>query len=104
MGFRYFILRNPDKPHWPDGLMAVNRDKPSHRLDTIAYNHLTKSWESDPDSVSMYLFGEDFDDWRREVPRSEAEECAARIGTVLPSEDEMIRITDAAEQVRGTPR
>lgn len=67
------------------GKASLNRDKEAGRLDTIAYNHLDGSWESDPYSVTTHLFGDDYDDWLTEVPRSAAEECAARIGTTLPT-------------------
>jgi hypothetical protein len=104
MSFRYFILKNPRRPNWREGLIALNRDKEAGRLDTIAYDHLDGSWESDPYSVTTFLFGDDYDDWLTEVPRSAAEECAARIGTTLPTEQEMMRISDEAERERARER
>ena len=104
MAFRYFILKNPRRPNWREGLMALNRDKDAGRLDTIAYDYLQGSWESDPYSVTSLLFGDDYDDWLTEVSRSAAEECAARIGTGLPTEEEMMRISDEVERERARGR
>ncbi|MDQ3724098.1 MAG: hypothetical protein M3376_13770 [Actinomycetota bacterium] len=70
----------------------------------MAYNHLTKRWESDPDAVGMYLFGDDFSDSCEEVPRSEAEEEALLVGTNIPSEEELMRISDFAEEQRRRSR
>ena len=103
MAFRYFILKNPKRPSWREGLMALNRDKEAGRLDTIAYDYLEEGWESDPYSVTTFLFGDDRD-WVTEVSRSAAEECAARMGTRLPTEEEMMRISDEAERERARGR
>nr|MDQ3641820.1 hypothetical protein [Actinomycetota bacterium] len=81
MTFRYFVVTEPDGPDRPRGLIAVNRDKEAGRLDTMMFSHRTKRWESDPDAVGMYLFGDDFQDRRAEVPRADAESAAAVIGT-----------------------
>ncbi len=100
MTFRYFVIFSHEEPDRPQGLMAVNRDKEASRLDTIAYSHMRKRWESNPEVVGRFLFGEDYYDEREEVSRYRAEEVAGMIGTVLPSEEEMMRISDEAERER----
>ncbi|CAA9276470.1 MAG: hypothetical protein AVDCRST_MAG10-3618 [uncultured Acidimicrobiales bacterium] len=101
MTFRYFVVTEPDEPDRPRGLLAVNRDNETGRLDTMIFSHWTREWESDPEAVGMYLFGDDFQDLWVEVPRADAEKAAAVIGTSIPSEDELMQITDTAEQHRG---
>ncbi len=100
MTFRYFMTFLREEPDRPRGLMTFNRDKEAGRLDTIAYNHMTKRWESDPYAVMTFLYGDDYFDRREEVSRSRAEEVARIIGTSLPSEEEMMRISDEAERLR----
>ncbi len=39
----------------------------------MMYSRWTKRWESNPDAVGTYLFGDDFQDRREEVGRGEAE-------------------------------
>lgn len=101
MTFRYYVAIEEDEPERPRGLFAVNRDVDAGRLDTMLYSHLRKRWVSDPDVVSQALFGLDNLDRRREVDRSQAEEAASIIGTDLPSEEELMRISDEAERRRA---
>ena len=54
--------------------------------------------------MTTHLFGDDYDDGLTEVSRSAAEECAARIGTTLPTEEELMRISDEAEGERARGR
>lgn len=97
MTFRYFVTFLAEEPARPRGLLTLNRDKEADRLDMLAFHDTTKRWESDHHAVTSYVFGEDYIDRRREVGRSEAEEAAAIIGTSVPSEEELTRISDEAE-------
>ena len=107
MTFRYFVVTEPEEPDRPRGLLAVNRDNEAGRLDTMIFSHWSKRWESDPEAVGMYLFGDDFQDLWVEVRRADAEKAAAVIGTSIPSEDELMQITDrpsSTEDGRGERR
>lgn len=101
MTFRYYVAIEREEPEHPRGLLAVNRDVDAGRLDTMMYSHLRKRWVSDPGAVSQALFGLDYFDRRREVDRSQAEEAASIIGTSIPSEEELMRISDEAERRRA---
>lgn len=104
MSFRYYALFRGEESEEPSGLMAVNRDKEAERLDMILFNRISGRWESDPDAVGLFLFGDDYMDRRVEVARRRAEEIAATLATVVPSEEEMMRISDEAERRRGPGR
>lgn len=101
MTFRYYVAIERDEPDRPRGLFAVNSDVDAGRLDTMLYSHLRKRWVSDPGAVSQALFGLDNFDRHREVDRSQAEEAAAVIGTFVPSEEKLMRISDEAERRRA---
>ncbi len=104
MTFRYFVVDSLQTPGRPSGVFAVNRDKEANRLDMVLFNHLTKRWESDPDAVGLYLFGDDFVDRREEVSRGEAERSAALLGITIPSEEDLMQISDEAERDRARGR
>ena len=95
MTFRYFVVTSPNEPGRPRGLFAVNRDVEAGRLDMMMYSHLGERWESNPDAVGQYLFGDDFADRRKEVSRPDAEQSAALMGISIPSEEEMMDMSDA---------
>jgi hypothetical protein len=95
--FRYFAISRPAEPGRPRGLFAVNRDEEAGRLDTVSYDHLEQQWVADP-GITRYLFQEDYAELARELSREEAEQVARELGIPLPSEDEMITITDEAER------
>ena len=96
MTFRYFVVESLVTPGRPSGVFAVNRDQEANRLDMVLFNHQTKQWESDPDAVGLYLFGDDFVDRREEVSRAEAESSAALLGITIPPERDLMRISDEA--------
>ncbi len=98
MTFRYFVTFDRDNPNEPLTLFAINDDEEAGRFDTILFNQLTKTWESDPSAVGMFFHSPDYYDERKEISRSRAEEIAPIIGTTLPSEEEMMRISDDAER------
>ncbi|MBW3581361.1 MAG: hypothetical protein KY431_10025 [Actinobacteria bacterium] len=104
MAFDYYVLVDDDDRDRVVGLFAVNRDKEAGRLDTMLYDHHARAWTSDPSAVSMLLFGEDFAEVRRRVHRSEAEQAAAGLGIAVPTEEELMRISDEAEQRRARRR
>lgn len=104
MTFRYYVTFLSEEPDKPRTLFTVNRDKEAGRLDMIVYSHITKQWESDPGFVTRFLFKEDYLDRRRAIPREQAQEIARMIGTTLPSEQEMIRISDEAERLAERQR
>ena len=89
MAFHYYTVFNREEPEKPLGLMAVNHD--DGRLDTIVFNHRSRTWESNPGVVGRFLFGEDYIDEHEEVPRWRAEDVATSLGTAVPSEEEMRR-------------
>lgn len=97
MTFRYFTVSGPGEAGQPRGLFAVNRDREAGRLDTVAYDHLEGRWVADP-GVTRFLVKEDYIDRATEVSRARAQEVAREIGIPLPSEDEMMAITDEAER------
>jgi hypothetical protein len=99
MTFRYFKIFLRRQPEHPRGLFALNRE--GERLDMIAWNHLTKRWEHDPEVVSRFLFGDD-DDRQAEITREQAEEIARTVlGATVPSEAELMAISDQAERERA---
>jgi hypothetical protein len=99
MTFRYFKIFLRREPERPRGLLAYNRD--GDRLDMIAWSHLTKRWEHDPEVVASFLFGGD-NDRQAEISREEAEELARTIlGTTVPTEAELMAISDQAERLRA---
>jgi hypothetical protein len=99
MTFRYFKLLLRREPARPRGLFAYNPD--DGRLDMIAWNHLTRRWEHDPEVVTRFLFGDDQDE-RAEITREQAEEIARTVlRTTLPSEAELMAISDRAERWRA---
>jgi hypothetical protein len=102
--FRYFVVESVVSPGRPSGVFAVNRDKEANRLDMVLFNHQTKQWESDPDAVGVYLFGDDCVDRREEVSRSQAERSAELLGITIPPEHELMRISDEAERERAQRR
>jgi hypothetical protein len=99
MTFRYFKIFLREEPSQPRGLFAYNPD--DGRLDMIAWNHLTRRWEHDPEVVASYLFGDDQDE-QAEITREEAEKVARTVlWTGVPSEAELMAISDRAERRRA---
>jgi hypothetical protein len=99
MTFRYHMVFPRRQPGQPRGLFAYNPD--DGRLDMIAFNHLTRRWEHDPEAVTSFLFGGD-QDCQAVVTREQAEEIARTVlGTTLPPEAELMAISDQAERERA---
>jgi hypothetical protein len=99
MTFRYFKTFRRREPERPRGLFAYNRE--GDRLDTIIYDHIQRRWSHDPDAVGASLFGDD-QDLKTEISREQAEELArTMLGRTLPSEDELMAISDRAERRRA---
>jgi hypothetical protein len=99
MAFRYYKVFKFMQPDKPRGLLVFNRE--GNRLDTIAWNHFTKRWEHDPDAVMSYVMGDDRGK-HAEINREEAEEIARTVLlTTLPSEPELMSISDEAERRRA---
>ncbi len=103
MAFDYYVLVDDDR-QVPAGLFAVNRDTEAGRLDTMIYSHLRQGWVSDPSAVTQYLFGRDYVERRRLISRVEADEAAAVLGISVPTEEELMRISDEAERRRARRR
>ena len=97
MTFRYFAVSKPKERDRPRGLFAVNRDRQAGRLDTLSYDHLEGRWVFDP-GITRYLFKEDYIEDATEISREQAQQVARDLGIPLPSEDEMMALTDEAEQ------
>ncbi|MDP9020778.1 MAG: hypothetical protein M3N25_08250 [Actinomycetota bacterium] len=104
MAFDYYVLVDDDDRDRVVGLFAVNRDKEAGRLDTMVYDHHARAWTSDPSSVSQLLFGDDYTEIRRRVQRSDAEQAAAALGISVPTEEELMGISDEAERRRARRR
>jgi hypothetical protein len=99
MTFRYYKIFLRRQPQQPRGLFAYNPDE--GRLDMIAWNHLTRRWEHDPEAVASYLFGGDQDE-QAEISREQAEGIARTVlHTTVPSEAELMAISDKAERDRA---
>ncbi len=103
MAFDYYLVDDEDR-QLPAGLFAVNRDPEAGRLDTMIYSHLRQRWVSDPSAVTQYLFGQDYVERRRLISRAEADEAAATLGVSVPTEEELMRISDEAERRRVRQR
>jgi hypothetical protein len=99
MTFRYFMIFLREEPERPRGLFALNRE--GERLDMVAFNHLTRRWEHDPEVVASFLFGDDQDE-QAEITREQAEQIARTVlWTRVPSEAELMAISDRAERRRA---
>ena len=99
MAFQYYKVFLWEAPDQPRGLFIFNRE--GKRLDTIGWSHLEKRWRHDPDMVMRSLLG-DWQDEHAEISREEAEEIARTVlGTTLPSEQELMAISDEAERRRA---
>jgi hypothetical protein len=95
--FRYFSISSPEDRDRPQGLFAVSRDKERGRLDTLSYDHLEQQWVYDP-GITRYLFKEEYMEDATQISREQAEQVAYELGIPLPSEDEMMTLTDDAER------
>ena len=99
MTFRYFKILSRRDPGRPEGLFVYNPD--DGRLDMIAFNHLTRRWDHDPEVVTSFLFGDDQRD-QAEITRQQAEEIARTVlRSKVPSEAELMAISDRAERRRA---
>lgn len=87
--FKYYAILHDGKAR---GLFVFNRS--GNRLDTLAWNHRTKRWEIDPWTIGRYFFS-DLD--AEEVSRGKAEEIASGFGAAVPSEADLMKISDEAE-------
>ncbi len=97
MTFRYYAIARPEEPGRPRGLFAVNRDKEAGRLNIVSYDHLEQQWVADP-GITRYLFKEDYAEQTTEISRERAQQVADELGIPMPSEDEMMAISDEAER------
>ncbi len=69
-------------------------------LRAVLWNHRAKAWTFSPDIAARILYDDrNFDRWT-EVDRSRAEEIALTLGTELPSELELHRISNEGEQAQ----
>jgi hypothetical protein len=96
MTFRYFSISDSDERDRPLGLFAVNRDKEAGRLDTVSYSHSERRWVVNP-GITRYLFTEAMED-AAEISRDRAQQIARDLRIPLPSEEEMMALTDEAER------
>ena len=93
MAFRYWVIYKDERRQTPRNVFVINRD--DHRLDTVSWSYLDRAWRHDR-SVLGYLFSGDRND-ASETTREHAEEVARDLGIQpLPSEQEVMRITDEA--------
>jgi hypothetical protein len=61
-----------------------------------------RAWKFAPQFVANWLFDDRLQDRRARVSRAEAEQIAReRLGVDLPSEEELIRISDEGEKIRN---
>ncbi len=104
MAFDYYVLVDDEDRQLPAGLFAVNRDPEAGRLDAMIYSHLRQGGCPDPSAVTQYLFGQDYVERRRLISRAEADEAAAVLGISVPTEEELMRISDEAERRRARRR
>ena len=98
MAFRYWVIHNDDTRQKPSTIFAINRE--GNRFDTITWDHRAKAWRHDP-SVLSYLYTGDSGD-AEVTTREHAEQVARELGIQpLPSEMELMRISDEAEARRA---
>ncbi len=103
MAFDYYVLVDDDDRDRVVGLFAV-QDKEAGRLDTVFYDHWARTWVSDPGAVTRFLFSLDYAELRQRVSRIDAEQAAAVLGISVPTEEELMRISDEAERRRARRR
>lgn len=84
--FKYYAIMVDGKAR---GLFAFNRGR--NRFDALTWNHHTKQWEHNAGTVGRYFFS-DLD--AEEVSRAKAEEIARGFGATVPSESDLMKITD----------
>lgn len=75
------------------GLFVFNNG--GKRLDMIAWNHRSKTWEHNPAIIARYQSG-DLDG--EEISRAKAEEIASGFEAEVPSEKDFMKIPDLHEQ------
>ena len=97
MAFRYWVIHSDETRQKPSTIFTINRE--GKRLDTISWGYIAKAWRHDP-SILSYLFTGDSND-AEETTREHAEQVARDLGIQpLPSEQELMRISDEAEARR----
>jgi hypothetical protein len=97
--FCYYIIHRDDRLQEPRGMFLFNRE--DGRFDTITWDHLDRAWQHNPGAM-RYLMGDaDSTSLVEEVSRDHAEQIAAQLGFApVPTEEELIRISDEAEAER----
>lgn len=90
--FKYYAAMSDGKAY---GLFVFNRS--GKRLDELQWNRQTNRWESNNDMVTRY-FVSDLD--AEEISRAKAEEIASALGTQVPSESDLMKLSDQAEAER----
>ena len=87
--FKYYAIMVDGKAR---GLFAFNEG--GKRLDMLSWNHQTKQWEHNPRTVTDYFIS---DLEAEEISRAKAEEIARGLGALVPSESDLMKISDQAE-------
>ncbi len=94
--YRAIFRTNREEP--PAGLIVVEAS--TGPLRAVMWSHRGKAWTFSPEIAAPMLFDDrNFDRWT-EVDRSRAEEIALTLGTELPSELELHRISNEGEQAQ----
>ena len=97
MAFRYWIIYTDGRYLKPSTIFTINRE--GLRLDTISWSHVNKTWRHDPSVLSYFYTGDSND--AEETTREHAEQVVRDLGIQpLPSEQELMRIGDEAEEER----
>lgn len=87
--FKYYAIMVDGKAR---GLFAFNEG--GKRLDMLSWNHQTKQWEHNPRTVTDYFIS---DLEAEQISRAKAEEIARGFGAQVPSESDLMKISDKAE-------
>jgi len=81
------------------GLIVVERSQGPLRA--VIWSHRRKAWTFNPRAAAPLLFDDQQYDQQTVISRPQAEEIARTLGTELPSEEELHRISEEGEASQG---
>lgn len=94
--FSYHAVFKTGTATWPAaGLMVVERS--AGPLRAVIWSHRQKAWMFNPRAAAPLLLDDQMYDQQAPVTRDQAEGIARTLGTELPSEDELHRISEEGE-------
>ncbi len=96
--FLYRATFRKDQEESAAGLIAEEPTMGPFRA--VVWSHRARAWTFNPEAAASFLLDDrNFDRWT-EVDRTRAEEIARTLGTELPSEQELHRISEEGARAR----